>query len=167
MILGKFLNFIVLYWIDMERMDSLVLFLILVELLWVSLHLIWCRLPACCILVLFCLGMLLVSLISVRLLLWRGFKFCQRLFQYLMRWSCDFFQFVYMVDYIERFLYVWTIPASLGWSLPGQRGWSFWYVFGFSLPVFSWVLHQYLWVKLVCDFCSLLSLCVVLYIKVM
>lgn len=35
-------------YIDKERIDRLVLFLILAEVLWVSFHLIWCWLQSCC-----------------------------------------------------------------------------------------------------------------------
>ena len=55
-----------LYWIDMEEMENLDLFLILVKSLWVSLHLVWCWLLACCVLPLLCLGMFLIFLLSLR-----------------------------------------------------------------------------------------------------
>ena len=70
------LEFQVLYWIGMERVDSLVLLLILVESLWVSPHLIWWWLSTYSKLFLLCLGMFLVSLISQRLLSWRGARLC-------------------------------------------------------------------------------------------
>ena len=38
----------VLYWIGVERVNNLVLFLILVELFWVSLCLNWCWVWSCC-----------------------------------------------------------------------------------------------------------------------
>ena len=48
-----------------------------------------------------------VPYISPRPLSWRDIVFCPRLFQHLMRWSSVFvFQFVCMVDYINRFSYV-------------------------------------------------------------
>ena len=53
-----------------------VLFLILVKLLWVSFHLIWRWLSACCILLLLCLDTFLVSLISPGLLSWRDAFSC-------------------------------------------------------------------------------------------
>ena len=64
----------------MKRVDNLILFLILVESLWVSLYLVWCWLLACCILPLLCLEMFLISLFSPRPLSWRGVGFCQKLF---------------------------------------------------------------------------------------
>ena len=84
-----------------------ILFLILVEVLWVSLHLIWCWLLACWKLLLLSLGMLHVSLISPRPLSWRSVGFCQMVFQHLMWWSYGvfFFQFVWIVDYIYRFFH--------------------------------------------------------------
>ena len=97
------------YWRGMERVDSLDLSPILEELDRVSLRLIWCWLLACCILLLVCLGIFVFSLISPRPLSWRDVGFCQRLFQHLVRWSCGFsLQFLYMVDYIDGFLYVET-----------------------------------------------------------
>ena len=59
-----------LYWIDTQRVDSLVLSLILVESLQVSLHLIWRCLLVCCMLLLICLGLCLKFLIFTRLLIW-------------------------------------------------------------------------------------------------
>ena len=73
----------------------------------ISLHLFWCCLLAYYILSFLCLGMFPVSLLSQRLLSWRDFVFCQRLYQQLMWWSClFFFQFVYVVEYIDRFSHV-------------------------------------------------------------
>ena len=96
-----------LCWRDMERVESLVLFLILMESLWVSLHLIWCWQLACYILPLLCLLMFLVSLISPRPLSWRGVGFLSKAFQHLMKWSCGFFLPVYLYDgYPDRFSYV-------------------------------------------------------------
>ena len=61
-VLLLYLNLQVVYWIGKERMNSLVLSLILVELL--SFHLIWHWLLTCYTLLLLCLGMFLVFLIS-------------------------------------------------------------------------------------------------------
>lgn len=77
----------VLYWICMKRVDSLVLFLILVGLLWVSLHLSWYWLWSCYKLSLLYRGMSFVSLISPGVLSERCLGFCQRPFPQLMRWS--------------------------------------------------------------------------------
>ena len=56
-----------LYWIDREKVDNLILSLILLGLLQVSLHLIWCWLLVWCILLLFCLGMVYKFLNSPKL----------------------------------------------------------------------------------------------------
>ena len=140
----------------MESMGSLVLIMILVELLWVSIQLTWCWLSAYCLLLSLCSGMFLVTLTSLRLLSWRGVRFCQMFFQHLMRWSCGSFLSVCLYSGLRwRILACWTIPASLRWSLLDHGGQSLWCVLEFGLQVFYWVfLHQYLWEKL---FCSSLS----------
>ena len=61
-------------------------FLILVESLWVSLHLIWYWLSTCCILLLLCLDMFIEFLISPRPLSWKGVGLCQRPFLHLLSW---------------------------------------------------------------------------------
>lgn len=65
----------VLYWIDMERVDNLVFFLIIVELLWVSLLLSWYWIWARCKMPLLCLGAFLVFQISPVPLSWRVLEF--------------------------------------------------------------------------------------------
>lgn len=77
----------VLCWMGMKGMGSLVLFLSLVESLWVAFHFSCCRLPLVCWYIMF-----LVSLISPGLLSGRD-RFCQRPFSHLMRWSCRFLSF--------------------------------------------------------------------------
>ena len=74
----------------------------------------WCWLPVCCILLLWCLGLVLEFLFFPRLLAWKAVEFCQMLFLHLIRWSYDFFfEFVYVVycivgfPYIEPSLYSW------------------------------------------------------------
>ena len=62
-----------LCWRDMERVDCLVLFLILVKSLWVSVHLIWFWLSACSILLLLCLDLFIVYLITRILLMEKHF----------------------------------------------------------------------------------------------
>lgn len=57
----------------------------LVELLWVSLHLICCWLLAYCKLPSLYLGMSLLSLISPKFLSWRGIRFLSKTFWYLIR----------------------------------------------------------------------------------
>jgi hypothetical protein len=116
--------------------------------------LIWCWLLACCILLpLLYLCMYLVSLIAPRLLTWRGVRFLSKAFSAsneMVLWF--FFQFVYMVNYIDRLSLCWTIPIFLGWSYVDHSGWSFRCIFGFSLPMFYLVLfHQYSWGILVCN----------------
>ena len=137
----------------MERVDSLVLFLILMESLWVSLHVIWWWKSACCILLLLCLDMFLVSLISPRPLSWRGVRFCQMLFQHLMRWSYGVFLSVYLYGGLHHWIFVcWTIPAFLGWSQLDHDVRFFSCVLEFGLPVFYWVsLHLCSWVRFVCN----------------
>ena len=82
-------------WRDMERVDSLVLFLILVELLWVSCHLIWCWLLTCILLLLY-LYLFLLFLIYLRPLSWKGVVKCffmseiGLLFSFLVESLCGF-----------------------------------------------------------------------------
>lgn len=61
---------------------------------------------------LLCLSMSLVSLISLRLCSWRGFRFCQRLppTQHLMKWLCVFFLLVCLYgrfSSVEPSLHLW------------------------------------------------------------
>ena len=72
-------------------MVSLFSFLILVELCYLSLHVVWCWLLAYLTFPLLCLGMYPVFLIFSRDVTWRGDKFCHSSFQYLMWCSCVFF----------------------------------------------------------------------------
>ena len=66
------------------RREWKTLFLILVELLWVSLHLNWCWLWACCNLPVLCLSISLVSLISPWLSLrWLSYSSVQDMWFYL------------------------------------------------------------------------------------
>ena len=121
----------------MERVDNLVLFLISVESLGVSVHLVWCWLLACCILPLLYWGMFLVSLLSLRPLSWRDVVFCQKLFCHLMRWSCGFYFSACLYGGLCWQIFVCsTIPASVGLSRLGHGRWWFWCVLGFDLPVF-------------------------------
>jgi hypothetical protein len=59
----------------------------------------------CCILLLLCLGMSLEFLISPRLLTWRGVLFCQVFFLQGNDHVIFFFEFAYIVDYINGFSY--------------------------------------------------------------
>ena len=88
----------------MERVFNFVCFLILVGLLWVSLHLVWCWLLACLYIAFIMLCMFLVFLLSPRPLLWRDVVFCQSLFQHNKMIMCDVF--CYIVNYIGSFSYV-------------------------------------------------------------
>ena len=66
----------------------------------------------CWILLLLCLGVCFELLISTILLTWNGVAFHQKLFPHLIRWSCGFFfEFVYVVDYVDGFPYV-----ELSWN---------------------------------------------------
>jgi hypothetical protein len=80
-------TFQVLYWRDMKRVDSLDLLLIFVEILKVSVHLIWFWLLACSILPFWYLGMHFASLFSTRFLLWKSVGFCKTIFRHLVSWS--------------------------------------------------------------------------------
>ena len=95
---------------DMKKAHSFVFFLTLVELYWVSLHLLWFWLLTYCKLPLLHCSMLPLPLISLKLLSQRRFGDCQTHFGHWERWTLVFFQFFYMVDYIDRFL---CIESSL------------------------------------------------------
>ena len=104
--------------------------------------------------------MSLVFLISLRLLSWKDIEFCLRLFQHLMGWSCFFFfQFVYMVDYFDRFSYgepylnLWNETNLIMVD-------DLFDCFGFCLWVFYWVfLHLCSWGTLVCNFLCWVFVC--------
>lgn len=137
-----YLELQVLYWMYMESMDNLVLFLILMKFLWASLHLICCLLFACCTLTLLCLSMFPVSLILYpRLSSWRGVEFHQRHFQHLVRWSCSFFllSFCLYGELHWQIFICWTIPASVEWRQLDYGGWSFWCVLRFSFLLFYYI----------------------------
>lgn len=92
----------------MGRLGSLVLFLKLVELLWIPLYLIWCWLIACCILLLLCLCMYSLFPISLRLLSWKKYQILSKHFSSSVENDHEVFfsQFVYMAEYLDRFSYV-------------------------------------------------------------
>ena len=135
-------------------MDSIVLLLILVELLWVSLHLIWSWLLFCCMLLLLCLDMLLVSLISPRRLSWRGVGFFQWFFSFYVFPFSLFIWWITLMDFhMLNHLYISGINWSWLWWI------IFWCVLGICLPVFYLVfLHLCLWLRLICNSLSWLSL---------
>lgn len=132
----------------MERVVNLVLFPILVELLWVSLHLSQCWLWACCKLPALCWGVSLVSLFSPGIfninfiIIFNINGFHQQPFLHLMRWSCGFCFSVCLYGRLHLVIYIWTIPASLRRILLGHDRWSFWCVLGFILKIFYWELLQ-------------------------
>ena len=120
----------------MKRVDSLLLFLILVEFLWVSLYLIWCWLLTCCILPLLCFSMFLVSLIFPRPLSWGGVGCCQRPFQHLTGWSCGVFFFS---------LFIWWITMTDFCML--NHCW----ISGMK-PTWSWWMIFYVFLNLICQY---------------
>ena len=124
----------------MEIVDNLVLFLILVEWLWMSLHLNWCWLWACRKLPLLCLGMFLISLISPGFLSWRGVLFFgQRSFLHLMTRSFGFCLSLCSCESLHLSTYIcWTIPASLERCQLYYGRSSFWCVLRFFLQIFNW-----------------------------
>ena len=91
----------------MERLGSLIRFLNSVGLLQISLHLVWCCLLVCCILLLLYLSMSLEYLIFLRLLSWMDGEFFQMLFSVSNEMTIFFFfEFDYVVEYIDGFLYI-------------------------------------------------------------
>ena len=98
-----------------------------------------CFLFACCVLPLLCLGICFVSLISPRLLSWKGVGLCQRLFQDLMGWLYSLLISVCLYGRLGWYILIyWTFRIS------GMKPtWSYWMMFmmffGFSLWVFYWV----------------------------
>lgn len=125
---------------DVERVGNLVVFLILVELFWVSLHLSRCWLWTFCKWTFICLGMPPVFLIFPRFLLWRGVEFMSKVFsasnEVIM---CCFSVCLYCGLHLLTHI-CWNITTCLGWSLLNHGQWSFWYAFGFTLQIFYWVL---------------------------
>ena len=124
----------------MERVSSLELFMILLEMHWVSIHLI-------------CVGFGLLKIVLIMYLsdscipnLYKTFimKQCKLLSEAfsvsnVMNMCFCFFQFVCMVDYSDWLSCVkLSLQVYLGWSLLDLGEWS-WWVLGFSLPVFYWV----------------------------
>jgi len=116
-------EFQILYWI--RRVGSLTLSLTIMELLYVSFHLGWCLVLACCpwLLLCFCIG--LVSLIALMLLTLSGVGIFLQAFSAsneIFMWFF-FFQFYYIVDYIDRFLEIEpSLPPTINvWG-------SIWYL---------------------------------------
>ena len=90
----------------------------LVWLLQVSLHLVWCWLLVCCILLLLQLHMGFKFLIFPRLLPWISVDIFQIFSQYLMRWSCVFFLWLCLNSGLYWWISIyWTILAYLWRSL--------------------------------------------------
>ena len=142
----------VLYWIDMERVDNLVLLLITMESLDISLHLVRCWLLACCIFQLLCLDMFLYpwslqDLYHERMLyIVNDFSASNEIIMWVFSSVC-----LYGGLHWQIFI-CWTIPVSLCCTWLDHAWWFFSCVLGFGLPVFCWViLHQYSWVNLVCN----------------
>ena len=125
----------------MERVDSLVLFLISVKLFYIFLLLVQCWLLACYILPSLHLGMFLVPLVSPRSLSWKGVGFCWRFFQHLMRSPFGFFLSVCLYGRLHwQFFFVCcTICVFMGCSLLDHGGWCFLCVLRLCLLVVYWV----------------------------
>jgi hypothetical protein len=67
----------------------------------------------------------IVPLISTELLPWRGIRFCQKLFLYLMRWYCGFsMDCFYWFLYVESSLHLWDKAYLI--------------ILGFGLQIFYW-----------------------------
>ena len=76
-------------------------------LVWLCQDFVWCWLLVCCMFPLLCLPMGLEFLIFPRLQLCRNVEFCQMLSQHLIKGSWVFsFEFVYVMNYIDGFLYI-------------------------------------------------------------
>jgi uncharacterized membrane protein len=130
-------------------------------LLYLSLHLIWCWLSACCILLLLYLSICFSSLVSTALLLWPRARHFQRLFQHLMKWSCMLFLSVCLYSLLH-FLMLYH-PCILGVSLLDHDKWYFWCLPGFWFPVFSLVfcinIHVKYWSEILSHVFVESSLC--------
>ena len=68
----------------------------------------------------------LVSLISSRPLSWWVFGFCQRLFQHLMRWLCDFLSFILFICWITLTSIHMLSPP---WISGMKSTWLWWITF--------------------------------------
>lgn len=115
-----------LCWIGMEKMENLVIFLILVKMLWVVLF--WMTLV---------IGFLYIAFImlkfisctssSTRTLSWMNACFCriERAFS-ITNETTMWFLFLNLCFKLFLLIYLcWTIPTSLGWSLFHQGRWHF------------------------------------------
>ena len=94
----------------------LVLFLILVEKIWVPLHLGWCCLCRLGLYKLFPLfwSISLLLIVFLVLLLWRSVIICQRSFLHPTKWSCFFFSFSLFIWGITLLIFLcWTIQPSM------------------------------------------------------
>ena len=94
-----------LYWLDMEKVDRIVLFLILVESRWVSLHLIWCWLAVYCVYKIIFRFIQCISDFS-KTFITKQYWILSMAFSTSNEMIMFFLPFVYMVDHIYRFWYV-------------------------------------------------------------
>lgn len=105
---------------------------VLVGLLQLSFFLLLYWPLICYILLLLCLDIGL-ELQFINTLKWSGTVFCQMFFQHLMKWPCDIFLFVYVLDYVHVFFCILSQP----WIPRMKPTWLWWmkvwYVFGFGL----------------------------------
>ena len=128
----------------MKKVHSFVFFLILVELYWVSLHLLWFWLLTYCKLPLRHCSMLPLPLISLKLLSQRRFGDCHILGT--ERDEHFFFSVCLYGGLYWWFFVYWIIAASLEGKLCDHGGCC---LLRFSLQIFYWVLlHQYSYGKL-------------------
>ena len=125
----------------MERVDTLVLLLISVGLLWIYLHSLSLTFGVLYIAnIVFryvpCIPALSKTFITNgRCILFKTFSASNE----MIMCFCLFIWFIHWEISIN-----WTISPSLWWSQLDHGGWFFWCVLGFSLPVFYWVfLNQF------------------------
>lgn len=111
-------------------MDIPVLFLILVELLWVPLHLYWGWMWVCYILSLLCWNMCFASLISPQF--YHKIRFCWSPILCLMRWLCGFFLSVCLCGELMSIdLHMLNHPCISG----RKPIWSWWIIFFKKLKI--------------------------------
>lgn len=113
-----------LCWIGMEKVEILVIFLILMKMLWV---LFWMTLVAGFLYIAFImLKFISCTSSSTRTLSWMDAWFCQRSFSITNEMTM-WFLFLNLYFKLCLLLYLcWTIPISLGWILFHQERWHFW-----------------------------------------
>jgi hypothetical protein len=121
----------------MDRVDNPVVFLVLLELLWVFLHLSQCLLWACYKLPLLYLGKSLVSLVSQELMSWEHVEFLSKAFSASNEMIMCLFLSLFVFN-----LFIWqiTLTGFLILNHPCISGmkstWLWWMVF---------LMHSWIW----------------------